>query len=75
MDEKKTTKKQAYTEARKAANKRSDAKYGQILVKPQKEDAQAIREAAAEAGESIQGYIVRACRERMERDHGQKIKK
>lgn len=60
----------AYSEAKAASNKRSDAKYRQILIKPYKEEAETIRSAAAHAGQSLQGYILQAVRERMERDEG-----
>ena len=56
------------TPARRESNKRSDAKYQQILLKPYKEEGQRIREAAAAAGESVQGYILTAVRQRMERE-------
>ena len=57
-----------YNDAKKEANKRSDAKYMQILIKPYKEEGETIRAAAASAGQSLQGYILQAIRERMERD-------
>ena len=56
------------TPARRESNKRSDAKYQQILLKPYKEEGQRIREAAAAADESVQGYILKAVRQRMERE-------
>ena len=58
----------AYNAAKAAANKKSDAKYSQLLLKPYKEEAEEIRAAAAAAGQSLQGYILQACRERMERE-------
>lgn len=58
----------AYNEAKAASNKRSDAKYRQILIKPYKEEAEKIRSTAAAAGQSLQGYILQAVRERMERE-------
>lgn len=60
----------AYNAAKAASNKRSDAKYAQILLKPYKEEAETIRAAAAASGQSLQGYILQATRERMERDGG-----
>ena len=60
----------AYSEAKAASNKRSDAKYQQILIKPYREEAETIRTAAADAGQSLQGYILQAVRERMEREGG-----
>lgn len=58
----------AYTEARKASNKKSDAKYQQIMVKPYISEGNKIREAAAQAGQSVQQYILQAVDERMQRD-------
>jgi len=58
----------AYNAAKAASNKKSDAKYSQLLLKPYKEEAEEIRAAAAAAGQSLQGYILQACRERMERE-------
>ncbi len=40
-----------------------------ISIRPKKEAGQEIRAAAAAAGQSLQGYILQACRERMEREH------
>ncbi len=57
-----------YNEAKKAANKRSDAKYMQILIKPYKAEGEAIRAAAAAAGQSLQGYILQAVRDRMQQE-------
>ena len=58
----------AYTAAKAASNKKSDQNYGQILLKPYKAERDQIRAAAAAAGQSVQGYILQAVRERMERD-------
>lgn len=58
----------AYNAAKAASNKKSDSKYGQILIKPYKAERDQIRAAAAAAGQSLQGYILQAVRERMERD-------
>lgn len=59
-----------YSPAKAASNKKSDAKYAQILLKPYKDVAQDIRNAAAEAGQSLQGYILGAVADRMGRDSG-----
>lgn len=59
----------AYNAAKAASNKKSDAKYGQILIKPYKAERDQIRDAAAAAGQSLQGYILQAVRERMEREY------
>lgn len=39
-----------------------------ISIRPKKERGQRIREAAAAAGQSLQGYILQAVEERMERE-------
>lgn len=62
----------AYNAAKAASNKKSDAKYMQILLKPYKEEGALIRAAAARSGQSLQAYILQACRERMEREEGEK---
>ena len=59
------------TEAKRASNRKSDMKYQQILLKPYKEDGQLIREFAAAAGQSVQGYILQAVRERMDLEKNQ----
>ena len=59
------------TEAKRASNRKSDMKYQQILLKPYKEDGQLIREFAAAAEQSVQGYILQAVRERMDREKNQ----
>lgn len=56
----------AYNEAKKASNKKSDAKYSQILLKPYKEEALRIKECAAAAQMSTQGYILQAVRKQMD---------
>ncbi len=59
------------TEAKRASNRKSDMKYQQILLKPYKEDGQLIREFASAAGQSVQGYILQAVQERMDREKNQ----
>ena len=39
-----------------------------ISIRPKKDRGQRIREAAAAAGQSLQGYILQAVEERMERE-------
>ena len=39
-----------------------------ISIRPKKDVGQEIRAAAAAAGQSLQGYILQAVRERMERE-------
>ena len=46
--------------------------YDRLSVNPTKEEGQRIREHAAEAGESVQGYILDAVRERMDREDQEK---
>lgn len=59
------------TEAKRASNRKSDMKYQQILLKPYKDEGQLIREFASAAGQSVQGYILQAVRERMDREKNQ----
>lgn len=61
----------ALSEAKKASNKRSDAKYQQLCLKPYKEEAERIRAAAAAAEQSLQQYILQAVRDRMNRESEQ----
>lgn len=56
------------SEKKKITNNRYLAKCAQISLKPRQEDAAKIKAAAAAAGQSVQGYILQACTERMERD-------
>lgn len=65
----------AYNEAKKASNKKSDAKYSQILLKPYKEEASRIKECAAAAQMSTQGYILQAVRKQMEADSTSRVVK
>lgn len=54
--------------AKRAGNDRYNAKCDTIQIRPQKATGERIRAAAAAAGESLQGYILQAVEERMERD-------
>lgn len=54
--------------AKRRNNDNYNAKCDVIAIKPRKEQGQEIRAAAAAAGQSLQGYILQACRERMERE-------
>ena len=56
------------TEAKREGNKRHQLKLDRIVIQPSKEEGERIRAAAAESGESLQGYILSAVRDRMERD-------
>lgn len=57
---------------------KASVKYNQskdsITIRPSKEDGAAVREAAAAAGQSVQGYIMQACSERMQRENYDKAK-
>jgi uncharacterized protein (DUF1778 family) len=55
--------------AKKAiTDKRHQEKLDRLIIQPYKAEGEQIRTAAAEAGQSLQGYILQAVRERMERD-------
>ena len=43
-----------------------------LMVRPTKQEGQRIREHAAAAGESVQGHILDAVRERMDREDQEK---
>lgn len=55
---------------RKAANERYLAKMDEIRIRMPKESGlkQSIEEHAAQAGESVQGFILRAIREAIDRE-------
>ena len=56
------------SETKRRNNDSYNAKCDFIAIKPRKERGQEIRKAAAMAGQSLQGYILQARAERMERD-------
>lgn len=56
------------TKAHIEGNARHQAKLDRIIVQPYKEEGEAIREAAARAGQSLQVFILEAIRERMNRE-------
>ena len=58
----------AQIRANVAYNRRQDS----ITIRPSKEDGAEVRAAAVSAGQSLQGYIMQAVRERMEREKGTK---
>lgn len=58
----------AISEAKRITDARHQAKLDQIMVRPYKEEGQRIRAAAAAADQSVQGYILDAVRERMDRE-------
>ena len=55
------------------AHSRASVKYNKardnIMIRPTKEDGAEIRQAAAAAGQSVQGYILEACAEKMQREN------
>ena len=57
------------TDAQRAAVLRHQAKLDRIVIQPEKEEGTMIRQAAANAGQSVQGYILQAIKERMEREN------
>ncbi len=59
------------TPAQLRANAKHLDKLDVIKVQPYKQDGAEIRAAAAAAGQSLQGYILQAVRERMARDQQQ----
>lgn len=58
----------AVSEAKRITDARHIAKLDQIKIQPYKEEGQLIRDFAAAAGQSVQGYILQAVRERMDRE-------
>lgn len=58
------------SEKKRQSLDRYNASCDYISIRPKKEQGQEIRAAAAAAGQSLQGYILQACRERMEREKG-----
>ena len=57
------------TDAQRAAVLRHQAKLDRIVIQPSKEEGMKTRQAAANAGQSVQGYILQAIKERMEREN------
>lgn len=57
------------TDAKRAGNARHQAKLDRIVIQPEKEEGAKIRQAASNAGQSVQGYILQAIKERMEREN------
>ncbi len=55
-------------EKKKITNKRYDDKCDKIMIKPLKAKGEEIRAAAAAAGESLQGYILKAIDARMQEE-------
>ena len=57
--------------AKRRNNDNYNAKCDAITIRPLKPQGAAIRTAAEAAGQSLQGYILQACAERMARDQAQ----
>lgn len=57
------------SEAQIRASVRYNQSKDSITIRPSKEDGAEIRQAAAAAGQSVQGYILEACAEKMEREN------
>ena len=57
------------TDSKRAGNARHQAKLDRIVIQPEKEEGAEIRQAASNAGQSVQGYILQAIKERMEREN------
>lgn len=58
----------AVSENKRKNNDKYNKKCDYISIRPLKERGEQIRQAAKLAGQSLQGYILQACAERMERD-------
>lgn len=58
----------AVSEAHKRASNKWNSSRDNIMIRPDKEEGQEIRAAAAVAGQSVQAYVLQAVRERMGRD-------
>lgn len=56
----------AIPESRRRANDRYNAKCAQLNIKPLRDEAEQIKHAATEAGQSTQSYILDAVRARMD---------
>lgn len=56
------------SESKRRNNDNYNAKCDAIQIRPIKEKGTMIRRAASNAGQSLQGYILQAVFERMERD-------
>ena len=59
----------ATTDAERRAVKKYQETRDAIMLRPPIEDGKNIRQAAADAGQSVQAYILQAIRERMARDN------
>ena len=55
------------SDAKLKANAKYIATLDRIVIQPKKDKGQQIRQAAAEAGQSVQQYILQAVNDRMEK--------
>ena len=62
------------SEAQIRASVRYNQSKDSITIRRSKDDGAAVRQAAAAAGQSVQGYIMQACSERMQRENHDKTK-
>lgn len=58
------------SETKRRNNDKYNATCDRIVIQPKKEIGATIRAAAAAAGQSLQGWILQACAERIARDGG-----
>lgn len=56
------------TEAQRKAVSAYQKRQDNIMIRPSKEEGAQIRQAAADAGQSVQAYILEAIRNRMQKD-------
>ncbi len=57
----------AVSDAHKKASYKWNSSRDNIMIRPDKEEGQAIRQAAAEAGQSVQAWVLGCCREKIEK--------
>ncbi len=62
------TQKYTGTEAQKRASTEYNRRRDNIMLRPTKEEGAQIRQAAADAGQSVQGYVLDAVRVQMDKD-------
>ena len=62
------TQKYTGTEAQKIASSKYNRRRDNIMLRPTKEEGAQIRQAAADAGQSVQGYVLGAVRVQMDKD-------
>jgi uncharacterized protein (DUF1778 family) len=67
-EKRKRGRKMAISEKKKITDARYQAKLDVINIRPIKERGAKIRAAAAASGQSLQGYILQAVEERMQRE-------